>query len=471
MASTGVLGQMCGTVCLLALLSCFRPSRGAQEVTAGEVADSLRQAEGRIGCMEVRYSEFAGRAQRGEGQSRETFVEKYLRGECALQLKEGPRRKQRSFVDFRSGSSIHEYVVHGQPTVVLINEEGVCTRYYPPFPLKEDPSAIIEPQVPHFLRAHAPPVRLPCQGMYWRGTDRRPLSDLLAAAETASIATVALDDRTLTKAVFAVDNDVLGLDGKAQKQRNTYDIYFDARYSWLPIRTDMYGSFLPKEWLGRGWSPGLEGNRALSVEDAQRDLRARLEKHGMAPDHYTYDGYIATRKPEYDPRFLMKTLLLTSVLCRDLREVSPGVNVPFIMSTLHFDAEGADVDIAEIRVEAFLLNEQVDPARRKIVFPVGTTVLNQITGVRYRVGISPESYPEEASRQIADIRSYQRGESELPRMKDSKAVQQRDAAMPAPEGGRGKQDGTTAKWWWMIAGSGMALACGVAVALRRRSHA
>ena len=126
---------------------------------------------------------------------------------------------------------------------------------------------------------------------------------------------------------------------------------------------------------------------------------------------------------------------------------------------------GNGVEIAELRIGECRINEQVDAARRKVEFPVGTRILDQITDQRYRVGISPESYPEEADRQIADVKSYQRGGTELPRMEPFEVAAE-DAIEKKLEV---EKKGKWARWLWAaVVGAAAVLAVLAAAMFKRK---
>jgi hypothetical protein len=66
-------------------------------------------------------------------------------------------------------------------------------------------------------------------------------------------------------------------------------------------------------------------------------------------------------------------------------------------------------------------------------FPVGVFVRDDISDARYKMGISPASYMKEAKVHVEEVKRYQRGEVELPRLKappPEPAVQDQTRAAP-----------------------------------------
>lgn len=448
-----------------AALVCFHiAAGGGKAASVADLADAIAQAEAAVGCLDFRYLEYHGRATLPDGESREAYCDRYLRGEGLPTLKQTSRC--RSFVDFRNGFHLYSFTLPaGRSIVKIVLRDGRYTELHvPPNGDGRATEGFIASAPPPSYRNVATEILQPHQAMYWIGTDNRPLGALLRTSVRATVEPRRVAEWDCLRLSFAAEDTLWEENGRPATSVRRYDICAATQLGLLPVRRDRYLTVLPAEFSGPGPFPVIAGDKGLSEQEARKDVLRRMKEANVRPEHYEFRGHDAFLRPECHPDRHKRSVLSSSVLCRDFRKLPSGAYAPFVIGSLGFSGEG--VTITELRLESCAVNEDPDRLHETWSAPVGATIDDRRTGIVYREGLSPESYPEEARKHVEKVRGYQRGEVELPSLRDGPAP-----ISSAGDTGAGTDRAacrsTAVRRHALVASAILALA-GIAVFLRRR---
>jgi len=446
----------------------------------------VAQQEQRVNCLDVKYElrELVG--QLGVDETLSDYSEAYLRGDKndsvvppppladdewrranpGKSVEDRRRVRCRSFVDFRNNFELLrvEYPSSGHFSETVIGSDHRERSLHGSMS-GGDRSAVVRVDVDESShRSFVPLWERPHLFMYWVGRNRRPLSDVLKSADEISVGSRLVSGSE----VFVISIPGTSMYGSGETTVEAAkngrlvlgdcEVILSKGQDVLPLRSYFY------EYTWDPNSPffqktvaqvGPDG-REVSAAEAKAELVKIITERGGNPSYFVIKGYRATAVPRF--RYLSHVRA-----CTDIRVVTPGIRMPFLMVRLSRNLRDSHVVIRELRVLHASFNEDPQNLHATWRFPVGTHVSDNIIGQGYRQGFSPASYPEEASKQVEQVRMAQRGEVKLP------AVPEEPGAMARRDETKGIAHRDIASWVWPCAFVAGGLAIGlVALGICRR---